>query len=281
MRELIMDSYGKVNLALDILYKRNDGYHEIKSIMQRISLRDRLIFEEIDHGFVIESNHSQVPKDETNLVYRAWEKLVAITGENRGIKVIIEKNIPVAAGLAGGSTNGATTLLALNELWDLKLSEDELMKIGRGLGADVPFCIMGATALAEGIGEKLTKLKPFSGKHILLCNPGIVISTEHAYSQVEFSDKRIDIEAMIKAIDADDLKTLAENMGNTMEGPMIEEYPIIGEIKKLMLGNGALGALMSGSGSTVFGLYDDEEKMKFTEKKLLDIGDKVYLCKTL
>lgn len=281
MRELIMDSYGKVNLALDILYKRNDGYHEIKSIMQRISLRDRLIFEEIDHGFVIESNHSQVPKDETNLVYRAWEKLVAITGENRGIKVIIEKNIPVAAGLAGGSTNGATTLLALNELWDLKLSEDELMKIGRSLGADVPFCIMGATALAEGIGEKLTKLKPFSGKHILLCNPGIVISTEHAYSQVEFSDKRIDIEAMIKAIDADDLKTLAENMGNTMEGPMIEEYPIIGEIKKLMLGNGALGALMSGSGSTVFGLYDDEEKMKFTEKKLLDIGDKVYLCKTL
>ncbi|HZK00644.1 MAG TPA: 4-(cytidine 5'-diphospho)-2-C-methyl-D-erythritol kinase [Tissierellaceae bacterium] len=281
MRELIMDSYGKVNLALDILYKRNDGYHEIKSIMQRISLRDRLIFEEIDHGFVIESNHSQVPKDETNLVYRAWEKLVAITGGNRGIKVIIEKNIPVAAGLAGGSTNGATTLLALNELWDLKLSEDELMKIGRSLGADVPFCIMGATALAEGIGEKLTKLKPFSGKHILLCNPGIVISTEHAYSQVEFSDKRIDIEAMIKAIDADDLKTLAENMGNTMEGPMIEEYPIIGEIKKLMLGNGALGALMSGSGSTVFGLYDDEEKMKFTEKKLLDIGDKVYLCKTL
>ena len=281
MRELIMDSYGKVNLALDILYKRNDGYHEIKSIMQRISLRDRLIFEEIDHGFVIESNHSQVPKDETNLVYRAWEKLVAITGENRGIKVIIEKNIPVAAGLAGGSTNGATTLLALNELWDLKLSEDELMEIGRSLGADVPFCIMGATALAEGIGEKLTKLKPFSGKHILLCNPGIAISTEHAYSQVEFSDKRIDIEAMIKAIDADDLKTLAENMGNTMEGPMIEEYPIIGEIKKLMLGNGALGALMSGSGSTVFGLYDDEEKMKFTEKKLLDIGDKVYLCKTL
>lgn len=281
MRELIMDSYGKVNLALDILYKRNDGYHEIKSIMQRISLRDRLIFEEIDHGFVIESNHSQVPKDETNLVYRAWEKLVAITGGNRGIKVIIEKNIPVAAGLAGGSTNGATTLLALNELWDLKLSEDELMKIGRSLGADVPFCIMGATALAEGIGEKLTKLKPFSGKHILLCNPGIVISTEHAYSQVEFSDKRIDIEAMIKAIDADDLKTLAENMGNTMEGPMIEEYPIIGEIKKLMLGNGALGALMSGSGSTVFGLYDDEEKMRFTEKKLLDIGDKVYLCKTL
>lgn len=281
MRELIMDSYGKVNLALDILYKRNDGYHEIKSIMQRISLRDRLIFEEIDHGFVIESNHSQVPKDETNLVYRAWEKLVAITGENRGIKVIIEKNIPVAAGLAGGSTNGATTLLALNELWDLKLSEDELMEIGRSLGADVPFCIMGATALAEGIGEKLTKLKPFSGKHILLCNPGIAISTEHAYSQVEFSDKRIDIEAMIRAIDADDLKTLAENMGNTMEGPMIEEYPIIGEIKKLMLGNGALGALMSGSGSTVFGLYDDEEKMRFTEKKLLDIGDKVYLCKTL
>ena len=155
------------------------------------------------------------------------------------------------------------------------------MEIGRNLGADVPFCIRGSTSLAEGIGEKLTKLKPLTGKHILLCNPGIAISTEYAYSQVEFSDKRIDIEAMISAIDADNLKTLAENMGNTMEGPMIEEYPVIGEIKDIMLDNGALGALMSGSGSTVFGLYDDEDKMKFTEKKLKDITDKVYSCKTL
>ncbi|MDR7869651.1 MAG: 4-(cytidine 5'-diphospho)-2-C-methyl-D-erythritol kinase [Tissierellaceae bacterium] len=281
MKDYIMESYGKINLALDILYKRDDGYHEIKSIMQRISLKDRLIFEEIDNGIIIESNHPEVPNDATNLVYRAWEKLVELTGVSRGIKVIIEKNIPVAAGLAGGSSNGATTLLALNQLWDLNLTEKELMKIGKDLGADVPFCIMGGTALAEGIGEKLTKLKSFSNKHILICNPGIAISTAYAYSKVDFSDNRIDIDGIISSIEEDNLSTLVEKMGNTMEAPMIEEYPIIGKIKNMMVDNGALGALMSGSGSTVFGIYDDEEKMKFTQKKLFNITDKVFMCKTL
>lgn len=139
MEEFIMESYGKINLALDILYKRNDGYHEIKSIMQSINLKDTLKFKEIDKGFVIESNHPELPKDSTNLVYMAWEKLVELTGISKGVKVIIEKNIPISAGLAGGSTNGATTLLALNQLWDLNLTENELVKIGKKLGADVPF----------------------------------------------------------------------------------------------------------------------------------------------
>ena len=281
MEEFIMESYGKVNLALDILYKRNDGYHEIKSIMQRIDLKDRLIFKEIDKGLIIESNHPEVPKDTTNLVYRAWEKLREITGVSKGIKVIIEKNIPIAAGLAGGSTNGATTLLALNQLWDLNLTEKELIKIGKNLGADVPFCIMGGTALAEGIGDKLTKLKSLSNKHILLCNPGIKISTAYAYGKIQFSNKRIDIEGIISSIEEDNLKVLSEKMENSMETPMIGEYPIIGKIKSIMLENGALGALMSGSGSTVFGFYDDEDKMKSTQKKLLNITDKVFISKTL
>ena len=281
MEEFIMESYGKVNLALDILYKRNDGYHEIKSIMQRIDLKDRLIFKEIDKGLIIESNHPEVPKDTTNLVYRAWEKLREITGVSKGIKVIIEKNIPIAAGLAGGSTNGATTLLALNQLWDLNLTEKELIKIGKKLGADVPFCIMGGTALAEGIGDKLTKLKSLSNKHILLCNPGIKISTAYAYGKIQFSNKRIDIEGIISSIEEDNLKVLSEKMANSMETPMIGEYPIIGKIKSIMLENGALGALMSGSGSTVFGFYDDEDKMKSTQKKLLNITDKVFISKTL
>ena len=281
MEEFIMESYGKVNLALDILYKRNDGYHEIKSIMQRIDLKDRLIFKEIDKGLIIESNHPEVPKDTTNLVYRAWEKLREITGVSKGIKVIIEKNIPIAAGLAGGSTNGATTLLALNQLWDLNLTEKELIKIGKNLGADVPFCIMGGTALAEGIGDKLTKLKSLSNKHILLCNPGIKISTAYAYGKIQFSNKRIDIEGIISSIEEDNLKVLSEKMANSMETPMIGEYPIIGKIKSIMIENGALGALMSGSGSTVFGFYDDEDKMKSTQKKLLNITDKVFISKTL
>lgn len=281
MKDYIMESYGKVNLALDILYKRSDGYHEIKSIMQRINLKDRLIFKEIKEGIIIESNHSQVPIDSTNLVYRAWEKLIELTGKTRGVKITIEKNIPIAAGLAGGSSNGATALIGLNKLWDLKLTEVELMKIGRKLGADVPFCIMGGTALAEGVGEKLTRLKSFSNKHILLANPGIGISTVYAYGRLKSLDHKIDIEGMISSIEEDNLKDVAGKMGNAMEDSMIEEYPIIGDIKKIMLENGALGSLMSGSGSTVFGLYDDEEKMKFTEKKLLKITDKVYICQTL
>ena len=281
MEELIMDSYGKVNLALDILYKRDDGYHEIKSIMQRISLRDRLRFKEIKEGVVIESNHPEVPLDSSNLVHKAWEKLSSLTGIKRGIKVFIEKNIPVAAGLAGGSSNGAATLLALNQLWDLNLSQKELMEIGKDLGADVPFCILGGTALAEGIGERLTPLKSFSGKKILLCNPGIAISTAYAYQILKLSNERIDIGGIISSIEEDDLRSVAEKMENTMERSIIEKYPIIGEIKDIMLENGALGSLMSGSGSTVFGLYDDEEKMEFTKKKLLNITDKVFNCKTL
>ncbi len=281
MEEFIMESYGKVNLALDILYKRDDGYHELRSIMQRISLKDRLIFQEIDKGIVIECDNKDLPINNSNLVYRAWEKLVEATGVDKGVKVIIEKNIPLAAGLAGGSSNAATTLIALNQLWKTNLSENDLMTIGKELGADVPFCVIGGTALAQGIGEKLSKLKAFSDKHILLCNPNIAISTEYAYSKLEFSNQRIDIEGMISSIEADDLKSVAEKMGNTMESSIIREYPIIEKIKGIMVDNGALGSLMSGSGSTVFGLYEDQEKMKFTQNKLLEFTDKVYTCKTL
>ena len=281
MEEYITESYGKINLALDILYKRDDGYHEIKSIMQRISLKDKLIFKEIDQGIIIECNNAQVPVDSTNLVYKVWEKLGEITGVSKGVKVIIEKNIPVAAGLAGGSSNGAATLLALNKLWKLNLTQEDLMKIGKDLGADIPFCIMGGTALAQGIGEKLTKLKPLANKHILLCNPGIAISAGYAYSKCKSLNRGIDMEAIISSIEDDDLAGLAEKMANIMEEPIIEEYPIIGQIKNIMLENGALGSLMSGSGSTVFGLYHDQEKMKFAAKKLSSITDKVFLCKTL
>lgn len=281
MKDYIMESYGKVNLALDILYKRSDGYHEIKTIMQGINLKDRLIFKEIKEGIIIESNNSQLPLDSTNLVHRAWEKLSKLTDRARGIKITIEKNIPIAAGLAGGSSNAATTLIALNKLWDLNLTEDDLMKIGKELGADVPFCIMGGTALAEGIGEKLTRLKSFSNKHILLANPGIGISTVDAYGKLKSLNHKLDIEGMIRSIEEDNLKKVAEKIGNAMEEPMIEEYPIIGEIKNIMLENGALGSLMSGSGPTVFGIYDDQEKMEFTKKKLMNIIDKVYICKTL
>ena len=281
MEELIIESYGKVNLALDILYKRDDGYHEINSIMQRINLKDRLTFKEIEEGVIIESNNPEVPTDSTNLVYKAWEILKDITGIDKGIHVNIEKNIPIAAGLAGGSSNGAATLQALNQMWNLKLSDIELMEIGKSLGADIPFCIMGGTALAQGIGEKLKKLNPFSKKHILLCNPGIKISTKYAYSKINPNGKRLDIQGLIECIESGDIKCVAEKMANKMEEPIIKEYPIIQSIKDIMLKDGALGAIMSGSGPTVFGLFEKEEDSIIAEKNLLNISNRVYKCETI
>ncbi len=281
MEELIIESYGKVNLALDILYKRDDGYHEINSIMQRINLKDKLTFTEIEKGVIIESNNPEVPTDSTNLVYKAWEILKDITGIDKGIHVNIEKNIPIAAGLAGGSSNGAATLQALNQMWNLKLSDIELMEIGKNLGADIPFCIMGGTALAQGIGEKLKSLNPFSKKHLLLCNPGIKVSTEYAYSKINPNGKRLDIQGLIDCIESGDIKCVAEKMANKMEEPIIEEYPIIQNIKDIMLKNGALGAIMSGSGPTVFGLFAKEEDSIIAGKKLLNISNRVYKCETI
>ena len=281
MRELIIESYGKVNLALDVLYKREDGYHEINSIMQQISLKDRLIFSDKKEGIKIESNDCNLPLDSSNLVHRAWAKLKDISGINRGIHIKIDKQIPIAAGLAGGSANGAATLKALNTLWDLNLSIEELMTIGKSLGADVPFCLLGGTASAKGIGERLTPLKPFKDKFILLGNPGIGISTAYAYSKLDTMVERIDIDNIISCMNNEDLPCVAKSMKNIMEPYIIKENPIIGEIKRSMIKHGALGALMSGSGPTVFGLFDDKEKMIFAHRKLSEKINKVYNCTTI
>lgn len=280
MRELILESYGKVNLALDILYKRKDGYHEIKSIMQEIDIKDRLTFREQKEGITLESNSWQMPRNSENLVYRAWEKLSQISGVKKGLHVNIEKNIPIYAGLGGGSSNGATTLKALNYLWDLKLRDQELMDIGKELGADVPFFIKGGTALAEGIGEELTSLKSFSDKYILLINPGINMSTAQTYKKTRPNGDRLDIEGLVKAIEEDNIKKVAEKLSNKLEEVAIEEYPVIEEIKESMIKEGALGALMSGSGSTVFGLFEDQESIEAAHKILKKRWEKTCWTKT-
>jgi 4-diphosphocytidyl-2-C-methyl-D-erythritol kinase len=261
-------AYGKINLALDVLYRRDDGYHEISSIMQQVSLHDTVIIEEGGRGVEIECDNHLVPLDHTNLVHKAWEEISRLTGTKTGIRVKIHKRIPVAAGLAGGSSNGAAVLKGLNEMWDLGLSVKDLMDIGGRIGADIPFCILGGTALAEGIGERLTSLKPFRDKHILLANPGIGISSAYAYNRLTIPKDNKPMEPMLQCIEKDDLKCLAEEMFNVFEGAIIPENPIIGEIKKTMENNGALRALMSGSGASVFGLYDDLDKLEFAKRKL-------------
>ncbi len=282
MEELTMESYGKINLFLDVLYKREDGYHELNTVMQQISLKDKLTFREIESGIKLESFGLKIPLDSTNLVYKAWEYLKDLSGVEKGIHIIIEKNIPVAAGLAGGSSNAAATLKALNQLWNLNLSLEELMKIGGKIGADIPFCLLGGTALAQGIGDVLTPLKSFNDIHILLGNPGIGVSSEYAYSKINLEEKdHLDISKLIEYMDKKDIKSVASSLENIMETFIIEEHPIIQQIKDNMISSGALGTLMSGSGPTVFGIYQDEESIIEAKKKLLKIIDKVYICKTM
>ncbi len=269
MKEIIINSYGKINLGLDVLYRRDDGYHEINTIMQQISLNDILTIKEIKKDIEIECNKEEVPLDSTNLVDHAWKKMQEKTGINRGIKVNIYKRIPVAAGLAGGSANAAAVLKGLNELWGLKLSEKELMEIGVEIGADVPYCIMGGTAFAEGIGEKLTKIRSFKDKNVLLINPGIGISTAEVYKNIRLNKQsHIDITKIMSFIEEDDINSVAKSITNIMEEVVIEKTPIISEIKRDMLDYGALGSLMSGSGPTVFGLFEDLDKLQFCKKNL-------------
>lgn len=283
MKNIEVESYGKVNLALDVLYKRDDGYHEIDTIMQQISLRDTLILENTKGKDIeIRSNKRDLPLDSSNLVYKAWKSLGEKTGIKRGIRVNIQKQIPIAAGLAGGSSNAAATLRGLNSLWNLELSEDELHSLALRLGADVPYCLMGGTAHARGIGEKLTKLKAFKDKHMLLFNPGIQISTACVYKNLKIDEsKRIDIKKMIEYIESDDLLNVAKNMENIMEKTVIEKYPVIGTIKEEMNKCGAIGSLMSGSGATVFGLFDDLDRLNHCKAKLEKLKGIALTSKTL
>lgn len=285
MREIVLKSHGKINLGLDVLYKRDDGYHEINTIMQQIDLSDTLIIKENNkEDIVIKTDNKDLPLDSSNLIYKAWAKIKEKTGIKKGIEVVIEKNIPIAAGLAGGSSNAATVLKGLNELWQLGLAEEDLQKIGLEIGADVPFCITGGTALAEGIGEKLTKLKSFKDINLLLVNPGMQILTAEVYASLRPNGKRkMNIEKVIEFIENNDLYALAKSIVNVMEEVVIKKNPIISEIKEDLLDCGALCSLMSGSGPTVFGLFDDLEKLNFCKGKLTNkySNGKVFIVKTI
>lgn len=271
MKSIKLDAYGKINLSLDVLRRREDGYHDLRMIMQQIELKDTVEIEEIEKDkIVIESDSQKIPTDERNIVYKIADSLKRKYGVNSGVKIRIEKRIPVSAGLAGGSTDAAATLRGLNELWGLGLSEAELMEHGKPIGADIPYCIYGGTALAEGIGEKLTRLKGFGGKHILLANPEIQVSTAQIYQNLNLEglNKRPDTERLMQAISEDDLEYVASNMVNVLETVTIPLHPVIEDIKREMMSSGALGALMSGSGPTVFGIFKTEKELDESKAKL-------------
>ena len=255
----------KINLGLDILRKREDGYHEVRMIMQTIQMYDVLEMKKVKKpGISLSVNYPYIPSDERNLVYKAAKLLMDEFQVKEGVDIRLEKFIPVAAGMAGGSSDAAAAMVGINHLFKLGLSEKDLMDRAVNIGADVPYCIMRGTALAEGIGEKLTRIAQVPDCYVLIGKPGIGVSTKTAYESLQLDkiQSHPDIDGMIRDIENGNLLAMTDKMGNVFESGIIRKYPVIGEIKDLMEANGALKAMMSGSGPTVFGIFDDREKME-------------------
>ena len=260
MKQIKLNARAKINITLDVIRKREDGYHDLSMIMQSINLCDNITIATNNSGKInMTSNYSWLPCDNRNLVYKAAELMKKTYNFKEGIDIHLTKNIPVAAGMAGGSSDCAATLVGIRNLLKIKASDNELMKLGKTLGADVPYCILRGTALAEGIGEKLTKLPPFPNTLILVAKPPINVSTATVFGKFDLNkvDKHPDNKKMIELIENGDLDGICQNMCNVLETVTANEYPIIKDLKVAMLENGAIGSLMSGSGPTVFGFYND------------------------
>lgn len=260
----IARSYAKINLTLDVLGRRPNGYHDIEMIMQTVSLCDIVHVTLADRGIEISTNLRFLPNNEKNIAYMAAKEFYDYTGIRGGCKINIHKNIPVAAGLAGGSGNAAAVLCSLNMLYNTGLSQEELCGIGVKLGADVPYCILCGTYLAEGIGEILTPLPPMKDCTILMVKPQINVSTASIYNAIDAAeiDYKPDNKKMIQALENGSIKDIADNLSNVMGAVTQNMHPIVKGIKKKMIMNGAIGAEMSGSGPTVFGIFPDYETAK-------------------
>lgn len=271
MREIRLKALAKINLGLDVVRKRADGYHEVRMIMQSIQLYDQIKIHQTEKpGIKVKTNLVYLPVNENNLVYKAAKLLIDEFQIKKGVAIHLKKVIPVAAGMAGGSSDAAAVLVGINRMFQLGLTQKELMERGVQLGADVPYCVMRGTALAEGIGEELTKLPPMPKCYVVIAKPGIHVSTKFVYSNLRADElkEHPDIDRQVKAIKDGDLKKVAELMGNVLETVTIPAHPVIGKLKDEMLKYGALNAMMSGSGPTVFGLYDSMEKAKIAYEKL-------------
>ncbi len=259
MKELNLRAMAKINLGLDVLRRREDGYHEVRMVMQTVQLYDKITLRRTQKpGIEVSTNLYYLPVNENNLVYKAAKLLMEEFSIAEGVHINLQKYIPVAAGMAGGSSDAAAVLFGINRMFGLGLSQEKLMKRGVKLGADVPYCLMRGTALAEGIGEKLTALKPAPRCPVLIAKPAISVSTKFVYEHLVLDEntRHPDIDATLRAIEAGDVRAMAASMGNVLESVTCARYPVIGQIKETMLEYGAMNALMSGSGPTVFGLFE-------------------------
>lgn len=274
---MLMDlkALAKINLGLDVLGKREDGYHNVRMVMQSIYLYDNVrIQQKRAPGIELVSNLYYLPTDSGNIAYKAAQMLMEEFGLLGGIRITLEKHIPVAAGMAGGSSNAAAVLFGMNRLYGLGLSQQELMERGVRLGADVPYCIMRGTVLAEGIGEKLTILPSMPKCAVLIAKPPISVSTKVVYEALDSMEiiRHPDIDGLLLALEKGSLKDAAECMGNVLEDVTITRYPVINDIKQEMIDAGALNAMMSGSGPTVFGLFENKMLAREAQERIRKKG---------
>ena len=282
MDRIELKALGKINLGLDVLGRRENGYHDVRMVMQTLYLYDNVtLIKKEEPGIEIESNLYFLPKDSGNIAWKAANLLMEEFNIPGGIKIILNKYIPVAAGMAGGSSNAAAVLYGMNKMYKLGLSQQELMDRGVKLGADVPYCIMRGTVLAEGIGEILSPLPPMPKCQILIAKPPVSVSTKAIYEAIDSKEieDHPDIDGIIEGLKEHDLDKIAASMGNVLEKVTIDMHPEIAQIKNCMLENGALGAMMSGSGPTVFGIFRSRRAAQeaYEKVKAQGIAKQVYV----
>ena len=266
-----LKALAKINLGLDVLGRRENGYHDVRMVMQSVYLYDNVRLEAREEpGIELSSNLYYLPDDSGNIAYKAAQMMIEEFHLEGGVRITLDKHIPVAAGMAGGSSNAAAVLFGMNRLFGLELTRQELMERGVLLGADVPYCILRGTVLAEGIGEKLTVLPSIHKCAVLIAKPPVSVSTRVVYEALDSKEivKHPDIDGLIRALEEGSLKTVAACMGNVLEDVTIPKYPVIREIKQEMLEAGALNAMMSGSGPTVFGLFENKIKARNAQERI-------------
>ena len=279
-------AFAKINLCLDVLRRKENGYHEVEMVMTNVDIFDVLELKELEEKkILLRSYNTDLAMDETNLIYKAIALLQKETGKTFGVEVLLEKNIPMEAGMAGGSADAAATLKAINELFALGVSDERLLELGASLGADIPFCIMGGTVLASGIGEKLRRLSPLPKMKLLIVKPKAGLSTKKVYESLDIDGLNKagfihkDVGEMVSVIESDEadktkIEKIAGRLNNILEVPSIRLLPLIAYIKQKMLDNNCLGALMSGSGTAIFGIYENDEDMIKT-KEILEKDDRI------
>lgn len=281
METLKLNAYAKINLGLDVIGRLPNGYHEVKMIMQSVGICDELTFEKQPSGITVTTDSGELPTDENNLIYRAAKLLLETCAVKEGVRIHLTKRIPIAAGMAGGSTDAAATLKAVNQLFRFGKTKEELMELGVKIGADVPYCILGGTALAEGIGERLTPLPPMPDCHLLVAKPDINVSTKYVYTTLDAAPILFhpDIDGMTAAIFAGDLTGITAKLGNVLETVTVPAHPIISKIKEKFLELGSDGVLMSGSGPTVFGIFSDKTAAEkaYASMKQSSLAGQVFL----